>query len=117
MSFEETIAAIVRQVVREELDARLPRAPPPPAAELLTVAEVARRCGGVTPATVRGWIAGGQLVAKKAGHRHLVAPAQLERFLEEQRRPTLAPVGARVSEVDDQAGRLLSMLNRPKVAR
>jgi len=86
VSFEETIAGIVRQVVREELDARLPRAAPtPPAAAALplTVEEVAERAR-VTPATVREWIRGRRLAATKPGRHYLVEPAELARFLAQQ---------------------------------
>lgn len=47
----------------------------------LTVDQVAARAGNVKPETVRRWIDSGQLKARRAGHRWLVSPGDLEDFL------------------------------------
>lgn len=83
MTFEDQIEHVVRRVIREELDARAP-AVPAPVGGLLTVGEVATRCGGVSAETVRGWIHGKKLRASRPGHAYLVAPEDLAKFLAER---------------------------------
>lgn len=65
--------------VKAELEA-LRRAAPTSEA-MLTVEQVAERAGGVQPDTVRGWIHRKELAAQRAGHRWVVKPSDLERFL------------------------------------
>lgn len=104
------IREMLRQVLREELPQLLAglTAPGPAAAApspvLLTVQEVATRCH-VRPPAVREWIRSRQLMARKAGHRHLVAAQDLERFLAAE---AAGPQGAAIDGEDHVA----SVLNR-----
>lgn len=81
--FDETA---LRTLIREEVRAAVTElrqvlTPSHEAApQLLSVGDVATRCS-VTTETVRGWIHSEQLAARRAGHRWLVRPADLERFL------------------------------------
>lgn len=84
-SIEDTIRQVVREEVRAALEEHIPRRIPsepksvPP--DLLTVEQVAERCHAA-PKTVREWIRGRRLPARKAGgRRYLVDLADLERFL------------------------------------
>lgn len=88
MTIEDTIRQAVREevraVLREELRAALTESKPAPVeqtAAFMTVEEVAKRAGGVKPATVRNWIREGKLVAQRAGHRFVVSPGALDAFL------------------------------------
>jgi excisionase family DNA binding protein len=109
VSFETDLKDLLRQVLREELPPLLagatagPTSPPRPSTDLLTIEEVATRCKARPPA-VRGWIRSGRLVAKKAGHRHLVSLEDLERFL--------ATAGQRREPPITDADHVTSVLNR-----
>lgn len=87
MSINDEIRAVVREELRSvlaELRSLLAVAAPAPTSDaLLTVEQVATRCGGVEPETVRGWIHKGGLRARRPpGSRLLlISPADLERFL------------------------------------
>ena len=76
MSLEETIAAAVRQVVREELRALVGR-PTPDAMSTTQAAELA----GVTPKTVRTWVETGVLRAQRRGRRLVILRRDLEAHL------------------------------------
>ncbi len=78
----------IRAVVREELKSQLPaKQAAPPSGALLRTEDVAATCQ-VEPDAVRSWIRSGRLVARKAGGHYLVRPADLERFLENEKSPT-----------------------------
>jgi excisionase family DNA binding protein len=48
---------------------------------LLSVAEAARRLGGISIWTVRSWLSTGRLQRTKVGGRTMVAESELERFI------------------------------------
>jgi excisionase family DNA binding protein len=108
MTLDEVIRQVVREevrtVVREELGALREAAPAEPgperATELLDVAGVAKLCHA-TAGTVRTWIQSGRLAARKAGHRYLVRPVDVERFL-----------SARLAGEPDVEGQVSSILDR-----
>ncbi len=83
MSIEDDL----RRIVREELVSALAElrttssSSPASADALLTVEQVAERAGGVSAETVRHWINTKQLRARRAGHRWVVRPLDLEQFL------------------------------------
>lgn len=90
MSLDAAFAAVLEahlaplreelRAVRAELEAMRTTAPAT-SETMLTVEQVAERAGGVKPETVRGWIHRKELGARRAGHRWVVKPADLERFL------------------------------------
>lgn len=86
MSIEDDIRRVVReelQPVISRLETALQRleASTSSPAGVLTVEEVAQRAGNVTPETVRRWIDSKQLRARRAGHRWVVRPEDLEAYL------------------------------------
>lgn len=89
MTFEAQMEVLLRRVVREELrDALTEMQAPAPAmaddsrkVQLLTVPEVARRCGDAHPATVRAWITSKRLKASRPGRHYMVKISDLEAFL------------------------------------
>jgi excisionase family DNA binding protein len=100
----------IRTAVREELRAQLgaPDAEPkqPAPEKLLQVEQVAEICGSAKPETVREWIRSGRLIARKAGHRYVVRPADVDRFLTQQQQPEATP------DADEQLDRIMSRLGR-----
>jgi excisionase family DNA binding protein len=98
-----SVKALLKEALREvllEMRASGEFAPLPNAeavresSALLTVEQVAEHCV-VEPETVRDWIHAKKLTAHKPGHRYLVDPADLKRFLAE------APVGEKSAVNDD----------------
>jgi hypothetical protein len=90
MTIEESIASAIAAEVRPVLEelrairAALKREPATATTEtlaLLTVEDVAERCGGKTPETVRAWIHAKKLAARKVEGRYLVKPSDLATFL------------------------------------
>ncbi|MFT3836402.1 MAG: helix-turn-helix domain-containing protein [Myxococcaceae bacterium] len=118
-AFKAMVKDAVREVLREELaELRSSTTPSPADDELLTVDQVAARCGHVKPATVREWIHSGQLQAQRAGHRLLVAPAALQVFLAARNQvATVSTCAAARPSHDDQAGKILSMLEQRRASR
>ena len=49
--------------------------------ELLSVAEVARRLGGISVSTVRAWLTQGRMNRTKVGRRTMVRESQLSRVI------------------------------------
>lgn len=98
----ETLAEVVRAVVREELSAAKVEVEPvkesPHQAGLLTVREVAGWCR-VSLGTVRNWIGSGDLTAARTGRHYLVRPVDLERFLAGQRRREPATVDSEMARI------------------
>jgi excisionase family DNA binding protein len=82
VSLEETIAEVVRRVVREELAAANVGQGP----DVLSTEEAAERAG-VTAKTVRAWIAEGRLPAGKRGQRRTIQREDLDRFLAGEKAP------------------------------
>ena len=95
MSFREEVREVVREVLLEVLPQFLRQAGQAPAeGEELAVdtVEAARRMG-VSPDTVRSWIASGDLPAKRTpgGRQYLVKVVDLRRFLDSDLRPGSGP--------------------------
>lgn len=74
MSFEETIEAVLRKVVREELEAQGPASSA--RRELLTYAEAAELVG-VGESTVKGWVKSGELPVYGHNSIRRVKPAEV----------------------------------------
>lgn len=117
MTLEEGVQNAVRQVVREEIRAALQEfvsaKSPEPVREsnaLLTVEQVATQCGNATVETVRGWIHSKKLTAHKPGHRFLVHPDDLKRFLAEA-----SPGEKKAVDSDEHLSKVLSRINRARL--
>lgn len=115
MSFETFITDTVRRAVREELHSvfeqyrrQLPATVEPTQQQLLTVPEVAKRCGDAHPATVRGWISSGRLRASRATRHYLVKLDDLEEFL------AGGTPAAPVPDAEEVAARILGRIGRRK---
>lgn len=92
----------VRQAIREEM--AKDGGSPSNTGGFVTVAEAARHAG-VTPGTIRDWLAAGKITTgSKAGRRWRVKLSDLEAFMRQQAGGT----GARV-DLESEAGRLLSL--------
>jgi excisionase family DNA binding protein len=81
VSLDAQLEALIRRVIREELDARDARqAAAGAAGEYLSPAEFARRLGVSVP-TVRRWIDEGRLEAMRAGRQVRISAAEIERLV------------------------------------
>jgi excisionase family DNA binding protein len=84
VTFEDTIRATVRDVVREELRPLrelLEQLAPRASDDLLTVRQAAE-LAHVHPNTVRNWIEDGQLPRRRSGRKYLVERVALRKLLE-----------------------------------
>lgn len=110
---KEAVKEAVREVLQEMRDSgafELGRAAEPKVdGALLTVKQVAERCGDTTVGTVLAWIHAGKLAASRPGHVYLVSPDDLQRFLDGQR--------ADVKQAVDSDVHLNKVLTRMSKAR
>lgn len=80
-TLEGQLLALIRGMVRAEVDAALAKAQPEPeAADYLTTRKAAEYAK-VAPGTLRRWIREGRIAASHAGRYHRVKRADLDRLL------------------------------------
>lgn len=101
VTLDAQLREIVREVVREELQAALVAGPPrrnSPSTDdgYLSIARAAT-FADVAPGTLRRWIRSGRLPARRAGRVHRIARVELEDFLARNGRG--ADVAARAREI------------------
>jgi excisionase family DNA binding protein len=51
--------------------------------ELFSVSDAARRLGGISPQTVRGWILDGKIKAARVGGRRMIRSSELQKMVRE----------------------------------
>lgn len=60
---------------------------------LFSVEEAARKLGGLSKYTIHAWLSSGKLRRTKVGSRTMIRESELERFVQDQNRPSAPQQG------------------------